>query len=115
MFLKTVKFFVYTTKIPANIKIYLLDGEVILNKTLNKNQSIICVCCCKGKIAINLKYKNQSKTQYFVITNCKYQFFSVYFNFNNFLTPQTIFLLDKNYNLPINSAILTFKQKNPNF
>lgn len=110
MVLKKIIFYVFSTRTPIRATIHTLGGEVIYDKILATNQSKICVCCCENKIAINLNYNMQNQTQYYVLTDHKCQFFNVYFNINEQLTTQqTIFLLDKNYDLPINSAILTFK------
>ncbi len=108
MFAKKIIFNISASNLPVNIKIRTLSGRIILNATITQNNSIIYVCYTEFKLAISAQYNNQTIIQYYNLTNCKCQVFNVCFRFNNtFIIPTFNFiLLDKNYNLPVPSAIL---------
>lgn len=114
MFVKKIRINIFSTKIPYKIIIYSLDGEVFVNQLAMQNATTFCVCCKSFRIAIKVEYANQIQTKYFILTNARCQFLNTYFRFQDLLLRQNFILLDKNYNLPINSAKLSFTEKSSN-
>ena len=75
-----------------------------------RTTSNLCVCCACGVylIQVSLNYENETQTisRFVDAVPC-----CLMMNFNFYLKVellQTFVLLDKNYNLPINKAILSF-------
>lgn len=105
-----IKICVFSSKNPFKIKIRGLDGKLYLQNLINRNWMEFWLCNTNKAISVRAEWQGQVQTAYFKPLKTMCQRVNFCFQFN---TPQPsqqkIILLDKNYDIPIQSAILNFK------
>ena len=111
---KTINLTVSSPKTPFELTISTCDGFFIARKTILSNSARFCLltnACC---LRLSARYQNQTIVKNYFISSCRCQ--NVFANFVFTLipppsptpTPQYFTLIDKNYGLPVQNAILNF-------
>lgn len=112
---KIINLIVSSSSVPFNLTILTCNGLFISKKTIASKTTKLCLCtktCCLKLVA---NYQNQTLVKRVNLFNVRCQNIVAHFNFFTLApTPppqpqkQNFVLLDKNYNLPISNAVLSF-------
>ena len=108
---KTISLTVLSNKYPFELTISTCSGLFIARRQIT-SASRFCLrtnACCLRLVG---QYQNQTIVKSYVVSNCSCQLVLANFNFTLVTTPQplqTFTLLDQNYGLPVNTALLNFK------
>ena len=98
-----------------NLIIYSIDGKILKNSIINRNNVNICIYTKECYIKIVSSYNKQVNYKTIYLNNNKCQNICLSYVFNNIfqIVSNRITLSDKKYGFPIKKAILKFKENSP--
>lgn len=107
---KIVKLRINSSDTPFTLKIY-LDSIAVFEKVIKKSCFEICFWTYIDNVSVMAEVQDKLIIKYFRLSNLRSQVYNLNFQFpseeETFL--QTINLVDKNYNLKIPQAFISFK------
>ena len=110
---KKIKLNIFSSILPYNLKIISSNCEIIKNTLISTYNQKICISTkgCYVKLVAKISGQIVYKTIY--LNNQKCQKYSVNFAFDSVISQKYVnffTLFDKNYDFPIESAILNFSE-----